>query len=54
MSYLETLSEVRRISAGGTPRRIRRGGTIRISAEKLKWTANDLALRLIEKMEAGK
>ena len=52
MSYLETLSEVRRISAGGKPRRIKRGLTINISAARLKWQANDYVLRLLEKMEA--
>jgi|GEM_PF-5012237 len=52
MSYAHTLSEVRRISSGGMPRKIRTQAAIRRDAGKLKWRANALVLRLLEKLEA--
>jgi hypothetical protein len=45
MSYEFTLSEVRRISAGGKPIPIRR--LIRIRRKVTQWTANAYVLRLL-------
>ena len=46
--YQDTLNEVRRISAGGTPRRKERPRKIiHISANRIQWWANDYVVGLL-------
>lgn len=51
MNFEYCLSEVRRISAGGDPRRVRLTNVFQVNASRFNWKANDAVLRLLAKVD---